>query len=136
VRTQISRIGRRRKVIKPSKAPLSFIGKAVTASAGKTAVSRAFDAFGTRAQLDARFDSFDGQNQHPPSVIFRSIAIAPKRCHRAIASLINRIVFKQNAVWGQYFSICHKDRGSTLMCRLRASTTLPGLRVAEPLASV
>jgi hypothetical protein len=67
VRTQRSRIGRRRKVFKQAKAHISFTGKAVTSSAGMALISRALDTFGIRNQLDPIFTALDEDRQYSTS---------------------------------------------------------------------
>jgi hypothetical protein len=73
VRTQRSRIGRRRKVFKQEKAHISFTGKAVTSSAGMAVVSRAFDAFEVRDQLEAVFRSLDEDRKYPTSTFLQQL---------------------------------------------------------------
>jgi len=73
VRTQRSRIGRRRKVFKQEKAHISFTGKAVTSNAGMAVVSRAFDAFNMRDQLQAAFGSLDKDRKYPTSTFLQQL---------------------------------------------------------------
>jgi hypothetical protein len=73
VRTQRSRIGRRRKVFKQGKAHISFTGIAVTSSAGMDLVSRALDAFSIRDQLKTIFPSLDKDQKYPTSTFFEQL---------------------------------------------------------------
>ena len=73
MRTQRSRIGRRRKVFKQEKAHISFTGKAVTSSAGMALVSRALDAFSIRDQLKTIFPSLDKDQKYPTSTFFEQL---------------------------------------------------------------
>ncbi|MGD8242040.1 MAG: IS1380 family transposase [Desulfobacterales bacterium] len=73
MRTQRSRIGRRRKVFKQGKAHISFTGKAVTSSAGMALVSRALDAFSIRDQLKTIFPSLDKDQKYPTSTFFEQL---------------------------------------------------------------
>ena len=73
MRTQRSRIGRRRKVFKQGKAHISFTGKAVTSSAGMALVSRALDAFGIRDQLDTIFTALDEDRKYSTSTFLQQL---------------------------------------------------------------
>ena len=73
MRTQRSRIGRRRKVFKQEKALISFTGKAVTSNAGMAVVSRAFDAFGIRNQLEAIFRSSDEDRKYSTGTFLQQL---------------------------------------------------------------
>jgi hypothetical protein len=73
VRTQRSRIGRRRKVFKQGKAHISFTGKAVTSSAGMALVSRALDTFAIRDQLDTIFTALDEDRKYPTSTFLQQL---------------------------------------------------------------
>jgi len=73
VRTQNSKIGRRRKVFNQGKARITFTGKSVTSNAGMALVSRAFDAFGVTDRLDAIGAEFDGQSMHSTSVLLEQL---------------------------------------------------------------
>jgi hypothetical protein len=65
VRTQRSKIGRRRKVFKQVKAHISLTGKAFTAQAGMAIDSRALDAFGNRDELNTVLRSLDADRKYP-----------------------------------------------------------------------
>ena len=73
MRTQRSRIGRRRKVFKQGKAHISFTGKAVTSSAGMALVSRALDAYDIRDQLKTIFPSLDKDPKYSTSTFFEQL---------------------------------------------------------------
>ena len=73
MRTQRSKIGRRRKVFKQAKARISFTGKAVTAHAGMAIVSRALDAFGIHDQLNTAFRSLDADRKFPTSIFLQQL---------------------------------------------------------------
>jgi hypothetical protein len=118
VRTQRSRIGRRRKVFKQGKAHISFTGKAVTSSAGMAVVSRAFDAFSIRDQLDRIFRSSDKVKKYPTSTFLQQLVALRILGGEAIsdAAILDETAIKAMFGWG---AIAHP---TTFARRLKALT--------------